>query len=406
MQLSPGARVRSFEVVGPIGVGGMGTVYRARDLKLGREVAIKLLQDNLTKDREYLARFAREARAASALNHPNIITIFEINEVDGSPFIAMELVEGASLRDILKKGPVPLRKLLDIAAQIADGLAAAHERNIVHRDLKPENVMLTDDGRVKIVDFGLARIDQPAGHYVSTADLTSIHTPEGRVLGTAAYVSPEQARGGGKVDSRSDQFSFGSILYELITGRRAFDHDTTAETLAAIMHEEPEPIQRLKPKTPPPLCWIVERCMAKDATDRYASTRDLARELRTLRDRLPETSPGALRLPLGRRNRLIILGVAAVLVVAMAIGGLWLRTHQRAANLPNQKYVAVLPFKDLSGRRDGQLFSEGFSEAVSARLAKYSGIQIIPPASAAPLVSKGANFRRIAQELGATDPKN
>src|SRR5438128_200922 len=306
MQLSPGARVRSFEVLGPIGVGGMGAVYRARDLKLGREVAIKLLRDTLIDDREYLARFEREARAASALNHPNIITIFEINEIDGSPFIAMELVEGISLRDLLKKGPVPIRKLLDITAQIADGLAAAHERDIVHRDLKPENVMLTNDGRVKIVDFGLARFNKPAVSQASTSDITSLRTPEGRVLGTAGYVSPEQARGTGKVDYRSDQFSFGSILYELVTGRRAFHRETTAETLAAIIHEEPQPLQQVSPRTPPPLCWIVERCLAKDPGDRYASTRDLARELRTLRDRLPETSPGLLRMPRGRMRQTII----------------------------------------------------------------------------------------------------
>src|SRR6266511_4421211 len=215
MQLSPGARVRSFEVLGPLAEGGMGSVYRARDKKLGREVAIKILQDKLSDNREYLLRFEREARAASALNHPNIITIFEIDEFEGCPFIAMELIEGISLRELLKRGPVPIRKLLDIAAQIADGLAAAHERGIVHRDLKPENVMVTKDGRVKIVDFGLARINLPVDMQASTGDTTSVRTAEGRMLGTASYVSPEQASGGRSIDFRSDQFSFGSILYEL-----------------------------------------------------------------------------------------------------------------------------------------------------------------------------------------------
>src|SRR6266511_3826588 len=209
MQLSPGARVRSFEVLGPLGAGGMGAVYRARDSKLGRDVAIKILQDKLSDSREYLKRFEREARAASALNHPNIITIFEIDEFEGCPFIAMELIEGISLRELLKRGPVPIRKLLDVAAQIADGLAAAHERGIVHRDLKPENIMVTNDGRVKILDFGLARVNRPVTSADSTSELSAVRTPEGRVLGTAAYVSPEQAGGGRAVDYRSDQFSFG-----------------------------------------------------------------------------------------------------------------------------------------------------------------------------------------------------
>ncbi|HEY3056567.1 MAG TPA: serine/threonine-protein kinase, partial [Thermoanaerobaculia bacterium] len=287
MQLSIGARVHTFEVVGRLGAGAMGAVYRARDGKLGRDVAIKFLQDKLSASREYLRRFEREARAASALNHPNIITIFEIDEFEGAPFIAMELVDGQSLRDLLRRGALPVRKLLDLAAQIAEGLAAAHDSGIIHRDLKPENVMVTKDGRVKIVDFGLARISRPADADASTADITSVRTPDGRVLGTAAYVSPEQASGGRSIDFRADQFSFGSILYEMGTGRRAFQRDTTMETLAAIMRDEPEPVQRLNSRIPPPLCWIVERCLAKDPAERYASTRDLARELRTLRERLP-----------------------------------------------------------------------------------------------------------------------
>src|SRR6476469_5100347 len=192
MHLSAGARVRSFEILGPLGAGGMGAVYRARDVKLGRDVAIKILQDDLSQNREYLHRFEREARAASALNHPNIITIFEINEHEGAPFIAMELVDGVSLREISKRGPLPVRKLLDVASQIAGGLAAAHERGIVHRDLKPENVMVTSDGRVKILDFGLARVNRNSSPSDATNEFSEVRTPEGRVLGTASYVSPEQ----------------------------------------------------------------------------------------------------------------------------------------------------------------------------------------------------------------------
>ncbi len=403
MHLSVGARVRSFEVLGPLGAGGMGTVYRARDSKLGRDVAIKILQDDLSHNREYLHRFQREARAASALNHPNIVTIFEINEHDGAPFIAMELIEGTSLRELLKKGPLPVRKLLDVATQITDGLAAAHERGIVHRDLKPENVMVTNDGRVKILDFGLAHVNRSSSPDESTSEFSSVRTPEGRVLGTASYVSPEQAGGSRSIDYRSDQFSFGSLLYELATGRRAFQGNSAVETLAAIMRDEPEPVQRRNPKVPPQLCWIIERCLSKDPSDRYSSTRDLARELRTLRDRLPETSPGRVPLPLrwSLRTRAIVIA-ALVIAAAVAIITSAHRVRSPDQRLPNQKYLAVLPFNDRSGRADGQLFSQGFGEAVSARLSKYSGIQVIPPASSSALIAKKSSFQRIAQELGAT----
>ncbi|HSP33564.1 MAG TPA: serine/threonine-protein kinase, partial [Thermoanaerobaculia bacterium] len=396
-------RIRSFEVVAPLGAGGMGAVYRARDAKLGRDVALKFLQEELSSDSEYLRRFEREARAASALNHPNIITIYEIGDYEGAPYIAMELVEGTSLRDLLKKGGLPLGKLLDVAAQTADGLAAAHERGIVHRDLKPDNVMVTADGRVKILDFGLARISRTATSGDSTSEMSSMRTPEGRVVGTASYVSPEQASGGRHVDYRSDQFSFGSLLYELATGRRAFVRDSTVETLAAIVRDEPEPLQRINPKLPPQLVWMIERCLAKDPSDRYQSTRDLAHELRTLRDRLPETSPGFRRRPLTPRKRLLIAAIsAAVVLTVVAVIAATLRFRARSPNLPNQKYLAVLPFKDLSGRPDGQLFSQGFADAVSARLAKYSEIQVIPPTSSAPLVAKHTPLKAVAQELGAT----
>src|SRR5687768_7218665 len=224
----------------------MGSVYRARDPRLGREIAIKILQDRFAGNREYLNRFEQEARAASALNHPNIITIYEIDEMDGVPFIAMELVEGTRLRDVLKGGQVSVRKLLSIAAQMAEGLAVAHERGIVHRDLKPENVMITPDGRVKILDFGLARLrHEPTSPDESTSELLT-HV-DGRVIGTAGYMSPEQASGNA-VDFRSDQFSFGAIVYEMATGRRPFARSTPLDTLSAIVHDEPDSIEQANPK--------------------------------------------------------------------------------------------------------------------------------------------------------------
>jgi serine/threonine protein kinase/tetratricopeptide (TPR) repeat protein len=405
MQIAAGVRIASFEVRAHIGAGGMGTVYRAYDTKLGRDVAIKILRENLAESADYLRRFEREARSASALNHPNIITIFEINEFEGAPFIAMELVEGTRVREMLLPGALPLRKLLNVATQIADGLAAAHERGIVHRDMKPENVMITRQGLVKILDFGLARLGGPADKYEddSTAEIT--RERGGRLLGTASYMSPEQASGA-EVDFRSDQFSFGAMLYEMATGRRAFKRDSTADTIHAIIHDEPEPIQRINPRIPAPLCWIIERCLAKDPNDRYASTTDLKRELQIFRERLPDTGSGdrllhGFRIP-PRKRALVIASAVAVVIVLAILVRLPDRLRPASAPVSGRQYLAVLPFKDLSGQRDNELFSRGLAEAVSSRLAKFSAIQVIPPTSSAPLIAKGADGRRIAQELGAT----
>ena len=289
MALASGEKFGSFEVVGRLGAGGMGEVYRARDPRLGREVAIKVLPESFARDADFLARFETEARAASALNHPNIITIHDMGTVHETPYILMELVAGQTLREMLKAGAPPLRKALLIAAQAAEGLAAAHAGGIVHRDFKPENVMVTRDGVVKILDFGLARplsvMTSPDGQSVTEVAATA----PGTLLGTVGYMSPEQASGR-PADFRSDQFSFGSVLYELVTGRRAWKRETHVESLMAIMREEPESIGRVSPGTPPALSWIVERCLAKDPEDRYASTRDLARDLRQVTEHLSEIS--------------------------------------------------------------------------------------------------------------------
>ena len=223
MTLPTGTRLGPYEVLGPLGAGGMGEVYRARDTRLGREVAIKVLPAVLASNPERLKRFEREARSASSLNHPNIVTIHDIGSADSVSYIAMELVEGRTLRDLLVPGPLPTMRLLTIATQVAQGLARAHEAGIVHRDLKPENVMVTEDGLVKILDFGLAKLTQPdsSGSGRTQAPTVSGATEEGVILGTVGYMSPEQAIGE-TIDYRSDQFSFGSILYEMATGRRAF----------------------------------------------------------------------------------------------------------------------------------------------------------------------------------------
>src|SRR5262249_32580279 len=250
--------------------------------------------------------FEKEARAASSLNHPNIVTIYDIGQTDGVSWIAMEKVDGKTLRELLGVGALPVKRTLSIGAQVADGLAKAHEAGIVHRDLKPENVMVTKDGFVKILDFGLAKFGTVGSGGVEASQLpTETRTSPGIVLGTVGYMSPEQASGHG-VDYRSDQFALGSILYEMATGRRAFAKKTAVDPLSAILNEEPEPIASVSPQAPAPLRWIVERCLTKDVDGRYASTTDLARELRTVSNHVSEAvlSGGVAAAAASRRRRI------------------------------------------------------------------------------------------------------
>jgi predicted ATPase len=278
----------------------MGEVYRARDARLDRIVAIKILPAALATAEDHLHRFEREARSASALNHPNIVTIYELGRHDSTHYIAMELVEGATVRELLIAGTLPIRKAIEIAAQIAEGLAKAHEAGIAHRDIKPGNLMVTADGFVKILDFGLAKL-APAGDNLSQLHTrASSDTRSGVILGTPEYMSPEQA-GGLPLDFRSDQFSLGLVLYEMVTGKRAFRRNTAPETLVAILREQPDPVGTLVPEAPAPLCWAIERCLAKEPEKRYASTRDLACELAAIRDRFAEK---ALRHPQSRQSNI------------------------------------------------------------------------------------------------------
>jgi predicted ATPase len=302
--LLPGAKLGPYEIVTQLGAGGMGEVYRARDPRLQRDVALKILPSQLAQDESARQRFSQEARSASALNHPNIVTIHDVGIEGDHVYLAMELVEGRTLRDLVASGPLPPRPLLDLAIQIADGLAAAHDRQIVHRDLKPENVIVTRDDRVKILDFGLAK-PSLADH---SLDRTVTTASGGLISGTIGYMSPEQARGL-PVDLRSDQFSFGVLLYELATGRRPFDRSSPIATAAAVITDSVPPLHQSCPSLPPPVCWAIDRCLAKEPTDRYGSTRELLRELSAVRERLSAQRPYAsgLRgsaLPLSR-TRLI-----------------------------------------------------------------------------------------------------
>jgi serine/threonine-protein kinase len=301
----------------------MGEVYRARDSRLGREVAVKVLPSELATDAERLKRFEQEARAASALNHPNIVTVHDMGTADGVFYVAMELVEGKTLRELGAAGPLPARKILGVGAQIAEGLAKAHAAGIIHRDLKPENVMVSNDGFVKILDFGLAKLALPeSGEASAMPTVDKPETRPGIVMGTLPYMSPEQASGQ-PLDFRTDQFSFGSILYELVTGRRPFEGKTGPEILASIIRQEPRPIGELVPATPAPLRWIIERCLSKESGDRYASTVDLARDLAGVRDHLSEWSGEAASSTAVRRRgreRLAWFLAAAALLGGLAAG--------------------------------------------------------------------------------------
>jgi Tol biopolymer transport system component len=335
--IEAGTRLGPYEIVARLGAGGMGEIYCARDTRLAREVAIKVLPAEVAADASRLKRFEKEARAASALNHPNIVTIYDIGTTDSISWIAMERVEGKTLREILFPGPLPIRRLLAIGSQVADGLARAHEAGIVHRDLKPENVMVTKDGLVKILDFGLAKLTQATSGTGEGSQLpTETGTSPGVLLGTVGYMSPEQAAGE-PVDFRLDQFSFGSILYEMATGKRAFQKKTAVDTLSAILNEEAEPIAAINPQAPAPLRWIVERCLAKEPSERYASTRDLARDLASVRDHVSEiagASEAALAASGARRSRVVPLVVVGALFVA-ALAGWFARATLQKTSAPS-----------------------------------------------------------------------
>ena len=281
MALPTGTRLGTYEIVSLIGAGGMGEVYRARDSNLNRDVAVKVLL-NLSTDPQRLHRFEQEARAAGSINHPNILAVYHMGTYEGAPYLVSELLEGETLRSIVKKGPLPLRKVIDYGVQIANGLQAAHEKGIVHRDLKPENVFLTRDGRIKILDFGLAKLTQPEGSEFGAMTVTSATEP-GVVMGTVGYMSPEQVRGE-RVDLRTDIFAFGAMLYEMLTGKPAFQQATATESMTAILRDDPPDILDLVPSLPMGIQRVLHRCIEKVPEQRFHSAADLAFALSSAAD--------------------------------------------------------------------------------------------------------------------------
>jgi hypothetical protein len=330
----------------------MGEVWRARDTRLGRDVAVKVLPSELESNADRLKRFEREARAASSLSHPNIVTVYEIARSEGTSFIAMELVDGETLRALIAGSPLSLRRILALAPQIAEGLARAHAAGLVHRDLKPENLMVTQEGLVKILDFGLAKLTRPEEESGGTQPTVSMVTRPGIAMGTVSYMSPEQALGH-PLDFRSDQFSLGAILYEMATGKVAFRRDSAPQTLAAIIEDEPEPMSAVAPRTPAPLRWVIARCLSKEARGRYASTEDLARELGDLRDHVTELSTSA-GVEIEQSPRPSRWRLAAVLTLAgVALGAMFLlgRRVERAG--VEHAGVSEPRFRQLTSRGAG-----------------------------------------------------
>lgn len=346
MSLATGTKLGPYEIQGVLGAGGMGEVYRAKDARLGRAVAIKVLPSSFAADHDRLQRFAQEARSAAALNHPNILSIFDIGDGDDtSPYVVSELLEGETLRDRLRNGALPTRKAMDYALQTAKGLAAAHEKGIVHRDLKPENLFITEDGRVKILDFGLAKLTAPdVQHNGAEAPTVQAVTEPGLIMGTVGYMSPEQVRGK-PADGRSDIFAFGAILYEMVSGKRAFHGETAADTMSAILKEDVPELSETARNVPPGLERIVRHCLEKSPTQRFQSTGDLAFDLESLTEVSSGTSKSGVQVAakqaVAASSRRTLLQIAAAIVVAALIGGVGWRLGSLGGNASIPEYQQI-----------------------------------------------------------------
>ena len=396
-----GRRLGSYEVLAPLGAGGMGEVYRAKDLKLGRDVALKVLPEAFSRDPERVARFQREARLLAALNHPSIASIYGLEESDGRHALALELVPGETLAKRMSRGPLPLAEALSIFRQVADALEAAHEKGIIHRDLKPANVAVTPEGRVKLLDFGLAKAFTGAGAdgdpTTSSPTVSDVGTREGRILGTASYMSPEQARGQA-LDERTDIWSFGCCLYEALAGRRAYAGETVRDTLAAVLEHEVD-WAALPEETPAPVRRLLQRCLQKDLSRRLRHIADARMEIEDARgEGSTDTAAGVVTAATrGRRLRPYAWILPSVLVVA-AIWGVWSVLHPRPPE--RGKSVAVLPLVTLDGEPDGEYFGTGLTEDIVTQLSQIPNLEVASSLSSLRYRDTDKGLRQIGQELG------
>jgi eukaryotic-like serine/threonine-protein kinase len=400
LQLAGGALFGGYRIEELLGKGGMGGVYRARDLKLGREVALKVVADTVAGDRDYLRRFEEEARLASSLNHPNIVTIYGFGEDRGMPYLAMELVRGQTLATILSERRLSVQECLDLGLQLVDALATAHQSGIVHRDLKPANIMVSPEGRLKVLDFGLAQRYRPEASLALAGEDTrtrTLLTAAGVILGTVGYMSPEQATGG-QAGPAADQFSFGTILYEMLTGQRAFRHPTAVETLAAIIKEEPAPIQQMNPQVDDPLRRVVERCLAKKPEGRFASTSELASALRELQEtsKLRSVAGVASREPAVVLRKLVSRRTAVAMVVVGAAGvaaRVWWPAESGVRSL------AVLPFENTSNDADAEYLCDGLTDSLIRQIAAIENLLVRPRNATLPFKNKSVDQQVVGRQL-------
>jgi serine/threonine-protein kinase len=400
MTLAAGTRVGRYEIVAPIGHGGMSDVYRARDVRLDREVALKVLAERLAGDPLSLQRFEREARAVAALTHPNILAIHDYGSESGLHYCATELLEGETLRSRLLQGPVPWRRAIEVGAAIAEGLAVAHAKGIVHRDLKPENVFLVNDGRVKILDFGIAQLrrsDMNAADSGSDTPTAPLNTQEGSIVGTAGYMSPEQLRAE-LTGPTSDIFSFGCVLYEMITGRPAFQRATLVDTLSAVLTEEPTPVAEVVEGIPEELGVVIGRCFEKQQGARFQSASDLAFALRAL-----GTSTN-LRFGAPRRSRRMMLVLAALAILVPVVSGYFVYRGFRASRVaapgagPRVTSLAILPFVD-AGEAESEYLADGMTEGLINRVAQVPGLRVMSRTTVFHYKGKDPDPRQIGRDL-------
>ena len=386
-----GRQIHGYEVRALLGAGGMGEVYLARDLRLGRDVALKILARSVATDPAYLRRFEDEARSASVLNHPNIVTIYGVGEDGDIRYIAMERVNGRTLREIIASADLAIPAVLDLAVQLADALAVAHSNGIVHRDLKPDNVMVTPEGRLKVLDFGIAKREgavESASTMIASGTGAIGETVAGTIIGTVGYMSPEQAAGR-RATASSDQFSFGAILYELLTGKRAFQRGSRADTLEAIKRDAPAPIETINANVTAPLRRLVARCLEKDPDARYPRTADLAADLREVRERIVS---GGLS-----RRQVIWLGTAAAVSIASA-GGLGWWFWPRG---PRVRSLALLPFENTEKDPDVDHLCAGLTDNLILRIGVLPSIRVMPTTLVSNFTNSGLDPRAFARKVGA-----